>query len=574
MKGNLRKRLVQIVFMFAIIFYGIFINMTANATGETTTIVLTFNSTSQNITLSVGGNNNDELLGAVSGQSQPYFIGIESSSNSQDNLKSKTINCTSATSCTVTVVVTSGTGLNVTTPGDSPLAIQENTTNITGNSTLSVAERDVPQQFNGSAYLIWSCNDKVCMKHFNFNTLTPVEGTYFIDASTIVDEIGGVETFDVNAPLKGWADDIKMANWQAAYKAYKGIAEATPIDWSTVDPEDLIGDPIDMREWEDKAIRANACNPQDYSNEDDFHACVDGYVVSQGLFVTRAQLQPVGEPQSPNSYVSYGDRQFKAIVYSDEFRALTIGSLADLDYYPAAWSNELTRQNSYDLSETTKDNPTEIATVLLEDKVNLKPLSYNGLNVASMTALDVPDNAVTVTKKTDGSFDLDFASNFYDKVVFKVTDDAGNDYYIRIKRMAVDAWISHDGEDMNVRAELYFDRTKTYTDYIITAKIVYKDGTSKIVDMVNSKRVDDGLGNTIYDYEVDEENPSRPDWPQGKGLKRAAYHYTISETEAKTVDKVYVNVEYKGSTSTSYAGAYTGSKKGELLNMSDYLRED
>ena len=35
------------------------------------------------------------------------------------------------------------------------------------------------------------------------------------------------------------------------------------------------------------------------------------------------------------------------------------------------------------------------------------------------------------------------------------------------------------------------------------------------------------------------------------------------------ISKVYINVEYKGSTSTNYAGAFTGSGKGVEITVGE-----
>lgn len=115
-----------------------------------------------------------------------------------------------------------------------------------------------------------------------------------------------------------------------------------------------------------------------------------------------------------------------------------------------------------------------------------------------------------------------------------------------------------------INVEFYFDREHTYTDFILTAKIYYKDGTIKKVNLDAVKRIDDGMGNITYEYEVDEEHP--PYGPAGKGLKKSFYQYTLNDGDDEKISKIYVNVEYKGSTATNYAGAYVGAGEGVLVH--------
>ena len=143
--------------------------------------------------------------------------------------------------------------------------------------------------------------------------------------------------------------------------------------------------------------------------------------------------------------------------------------------------------------------------------------------------------------------------------------------YFRINRLTVDARLDHDSKgNYFVSTYFYYDNRTSYTDYKLTAKIVYKDGKSKIVTLENSKKIDDGLGNVTYAYEVDQEKIK--DGPKGKGLKVAAYAYSVDEAEAKIVSKIYINVEKVGSTKTTYAGAFAGSGRGMLINVEEEFR--
>ena len=295
--------------------------------------------------------------------------------------------------------------------------------------------------------------------------------------------------------------------------------------------------------------------------QNDFERCVDGYVASQGTWNARAQLQPLGEPEYNNAYVSYGDRNFKVVVYNSNYKGVTIGSLNDLNYYTSEWENPFLRRDQYDISGTTKSKPTGIDTILLEKVVKIKEIDVNGFVISKIEALDVPEDAVEINK-VNGEWKIEFSSNFYDNVVFKVTDSNNGVSYLQIKRTTIDAWIKHEDNKPVINADFFFERTKSYEDFILTAKIIYKDGTEKNVTLSAHKGIDDGLGNITDEFEVNE----------GKGLKKATFQYPLNDGEDREIEDIYLNAEFTGSTSSKYAGSYAGSGKGVLANI--YHGED
>lgn len=475
--------------------------------------------------------------------------------------------CTDNKYCTATVTVPNEHGVRIVTAGGTPFAFMLGNEeygfgndNITQNTTLTVVNRDV-EEFDGNAYLIWSCGNGTCYHLFEGITGEPM----FVKASTITADNDNTKTFDVHAEQKTFASKSDFESWQADYKTNKNVST---INFSSLDTNEVIGH-IDMRDYEEQAINDKACTREGKDREE-FEHCVDEYVASKGIFTRRAGFQPVGEPYSENAYVSYGDRNFKITIYNDEYRGVTLGSLNDLEYYPAVWNDQFLRVESYDISGDDPDNATVIDTILLEPIINIKALAYNDFEIKSIEAMDVPENAVTVAKVGD-EFKIRFASHFYDNVLFKVTTTDNKTYYFRINRLTVDARLDHDSKgNYFVSTYFYYDNRTSYTDYKLTAKIVYKDGKSKIVNLENIKKIDDGLGNVTYAEEVDQEKIK--DGPKGKGLKVAAYAYGVDEAEAKTVSKIYINVEKVGSTKTSYAGAFAGSGKGMLINVEEEFR--
>ena len=407
--------------------------------------------------------------------------------------------------------------------------------------------------FDGNAFILWSCKSGgICMFHFDNIPNYDDGNSTFYAASSIVDQRTG-ERFDVDAKYKGWTTDERFDAWVSAYKTYKNISE---INWANVDPNDMLGLPIDMRQYEDAAIKAGACN-KNTMDQETFEGCVDTYVATQGVWASRVQLQPVGEPDANNAYVSYGDRNFKVVVYNDEYRGVSIGDLTELEYYPDYMTNPFIRQDQFDISDTTKDKPTGINTVLLEKVVRIKAISsVNDFTITKLEALDVPENAVSITKVND-EWRLEFSSNFYDMVVFKATGNDGKDYYFQVKRTTIDGWIRMIDNKPVINADFWFDKERSYEDFELTAKIYYKDGSTKTVKLAAVKDIDDGLGNITREYEAND----------GKGLKKSTFQYKLSEGEDKKIKTIYFNAEYKGSTASKYAGAYVGSGEGVKANL-------
>lgn len=428
-------------------------------------------------------------------------------------------------------------------------------------------EEHEEEHFDGKAYVIWSCGTGVCYHYFdNIPSFDDGNSTFYKNTEVTADNDNSI-TFDINAKYQGWAVKDKFLTWINSYKTKNNITGE--IDWTHVDPEDIIGNnPPRMEEWEEKAISAGACTKpktEDAPSRIAFQNCVDEYYLDESGELPFIKLQPVGEPADNNAYVSYGDRNFKVVIYNDKYKGITIGDLSDLNYYPAEWANPFIRQDQFDISGTTKEKPTYVNSILLEKTLNIKTLNYNGFEITKIEALDVPSDAVSISK-VNGEWKLVFSSHFYDNVVFKATDNNGEVSYFAVKRSTVDAWINNIENVPHLYAELYYDRNNTYTDFNLTAKIIYKDGTITNVKLTHYNRVDDGLGNIAIVDEVDQEESEYGE--SGKGLKKAVFIYKLPNGKTdRDIKDAYINIEYKGSTETNYAGAFAGSGKGVLANI-------
>ena len=427
--------------------------------------------------------------------------------------------------------------------------------------------------FDGKAYVLWSCGTGTCYHYFdNIPNFDNGRSTFYKDTTIKADNDESI-SFDVNAQYKAWALPAKFNRWQEAYKEQNNL---TNIDWTKVNPVDIIAEyPPQMGEWEALAVaeyendHEKGCHrpANDAPGEewDTFESCVDEYYIAAGN-LPFIRLQPLGEPNEKNAYVSYGDRNFKVVIYNSSFKGITMGDLSDLHYYPSSWTNPWIMRDQFEVSGTTEGKPALVDSILLESTVIIRALEYNSFAIKSIEALDVPDGAVEIVKDNNGEFRLIFSSNFYDNVTFKITDNSDEISYFNVKRATIDGWIKHVDDKAVLTADFYFDKNKSYTDFDLTAKIVHKDGTFRNVKLTPERGIDDGLGNITDEYEVSEEDFG------GKGLKKAKFEVDLEDGEEENIRDIYLNAEYKGSTATNYAGAYVGSGEGVLANI--YHGED
>ena len=428
------KKLCKILNLCLILSLMAHIFMPLTVLAQTVDIVLTFTVENTNkYSITTGNNGKGIQVNNVGSEGGDFIEILSSGANITNEL---TYSCNNNT-CTVTISNRESVSLRYTfdyidiTYGTN--LVNSNTV-FTTSTELSIkqpANNNGPvepgpngPQFDGKAYLIWSCkNGGVCYTHFdNIPNFDDGNSTFY--PASEVKSVTNNEVFDVNAKYKFFSTDAKFDAWVTAYKAYKGISTIT---WSEVDPKDIIGEPVDMRQYEEEAEASGDCTKEGNTREE-FELCVNNFAATKkGVWVARAQLQPVGEPTYNNSYVSYGDRNFKVVIYNDNYKGVSIGSLDDLSYYPAEWANPFIKRDQYDISGTTKDKPTGIDVILLEKTVNIKVMDYNGFEITKLEALDVPEKAVKI-QIVDDEWKLTFASNFYDKVVFKATDSQGEIY--------------------------------------------------------------------------------------------------------------------------------------------------
>ena len=487
---------------------------------DTVDIVLTFTAeTNSGIVMQKGEHALGGKLPSASGYS--FFGFVQHGTNPETQFDSSKIvtDCNNEnTVCTATITVEAGQTIDLTVGGDAGFEFVGNTVNISQDTSITLkvkSEEDPPPSVkDNEGYLVWKCGSKICYKLFEH--LEEHNRVNYFKASTVQADNDANEVFNTNA-------DAIMAS------VTKFNEKKAQIDANTIAFNDLIG--------------------------------------SSGI-----DYEPLrDEPKENNAFVSYANRNYKIYIYNDDYRGIELGNLDDLHYYPREWKNQFVRRESYDISGTSKENPTEVLAVLLEKSINIKLQSFNSFEVSKLEALDVPTGAVVIEDNNDGTYSIEFKSNFYDKVVFKATSTDNKEYYFMVNRRTIDPGFT--GRNNNIlEAEVFYDNETSYTDYIVLAKIQYKNGNSKIVKMTATKYGEDELGNPIDVIEFDEENPpiDIPVGERGSGIKRTKFIYEMTVDELKTVDKIYINVENKGSTLTSYAGNFAGSGKGDVIDMKDW----
>lgn len=559
------------------------------------------------LTFTINANNQDEHTMNVENGTLVIDGSYISLKDGENNIGTAECNQDN-TECTITVTEGPAGNLNYNGTDKFTLYMQGHPVSFDfsfeNNETIAIQDYEEPGEpghggeneshFDGRAYVLWSCGTGTCYHLFeNIPPFDDGNSTFYEDAAVTADNDNS-KHFDVHAEYKAWALPDRFVLWANAYTEQHNLNSPEDIDWSQVDPEDIIAEyPPDMREWEAAAVSAyendhnEGCQrPGNNAGGDEWNAfedCVDDYYIAAG-HLPFIRLQPVGEPSANNAYVSYGDRNFKVVIYSSAYKGVTLGDLSDLNYYPAHWTNAFLRTDQYDISGTSPEHPAKLESILLDNVVHFRPIDLGDdtLEIANVEALDVPDDALTITHP-EGLWTITYASNFYDHVVFEVTDTSNQKYYIQVDRYTVDAYLNYVWDDPQnenpeeqhpaITAEFYYDRNLNYDDFKLTAKIIYKDGTIENIDLEAIEFVDDGLGNITNAVQVDQEEQHYDGFnnplPTGKGLNKSVFRYDLQPGEERTIREAYVNVEKVGSTTNNYAGAYTGSGEGVKVKMGE-----
>ena len=333
------------------------------------------------------------------------------------------------------------------------------------------------------------------------------------------------------------------------------------VPLSTV-KDDATGTAYDMSNGEYefcwKAINngANQTSLQDYMNSDEFKNASDKReaLKEAGFSINPAINQYDAKRNS--TIVTNGDREFRVVIYNaDTFEGVQFSQNSDAyTYFPSFWDSTF-YTGMLDISGTTRENPAEYNTFVLEPTIKFSMADNSNSPITSLEALDVPSGAVTITGSGTTGYNIRFASHFFDNVVFRATSANGT-YYIKINRAALSIKDDFGPETTNpqVIADLYYDESESYTDYDVYATIIGVDGTATLQKAEVIIGEDEG-GDRATGYEA----------AGGKGLKKASFAVSASRD---TVASVRFNVTKAGAlNSGTYGGTYAGSNDGTEYNI-------
>lgn len=256
-------------------------------------------------------------------------------------------------------------------------------------------------------------------------------------------------------------------------------------------------------------------------------------------------IDPCGFENSASCVGTYGDRQFRAVIIDNtKYEAISFSANAsDYTYFPGWW-DPILFTSTVDISNTTKENPAIYEAFIEEPNIKFSTGANSLGTITSVTALDVPSGAVSVSE-SNGEWTINFASNFYDHVVFEVKT-ATETYYVEMERVAIQV---HDNfgpstapEDEKVICEMYYPSSQNASDYDVYATIFYKDGSKKMQKITASTTNNNG----------------------GTGLLFAEYE--ISYT-SDMVGIAYNVVEAGSLSGDTFGGAYMGSGNGTYYDI-------
>lgn len=109
-------------------------------------------------------------------------------------------------------------------------------------------------------------------------------------------------------------------------------------------------------------------------------------------------IDPCGFENSANCVGTYGDRQFRAVIIDNtKYESISFSADAnDYEYFPKWWAENLFT-STVDISNTTKENPAIYESFIEEPNIKFSTGANSTSAITSVTALDVPSSAVSVS---------------------------------------------------------------------------------------------------------------------------------------------------------------------------------
>ncbi len=355
--------------------------------------------------------------------------------------------------------------------------------------------------FDGKAYLIWECGEDTPCYHLFEDINTDNTYTIYNDSDVTADNHDGKTFSAVNVDTNNTTFALKYA-----FDAYlSGFTSFTMQDVMTY--------------------------------EDGEH--------------NRLALDPLEAPVEANAYSHFGDRNFKVMIKSPNYIGVSLKN-ATSGYEPD-FGNALNSAAYRDISGSTLGSPVTLYAIPQQDEVII-----SGVDGAfdSVTAKNLEKASAVQITPVAGGHKIKFNSNYYDRVIFEVTQGSTKKY-IRIFRTAIQTQqVDVNPNSKAVNAIVYFDSSRDCDDYNLFAKLEYKNGSNKTIQLAPAEEHDDGYGNI---------NPGCIE-EGGTNLKKG-YYTAEADVKLNQLSGIYFTVSKAGSTSTSYAGTLSGSKRGIYLNL-------
>ena len=438
-----------------------------------------------------------------------------------------TVACADTQNCTITFSEAGDVTLNFNTADAYSLfydgsSVIPDTTVFNSNSQIRVqdsAHSDPERPFSGTAWFVWDCDGNLCKSEITgINRATEIEN--------------GMIAYDTRyIPASEVSDNGRTVN-------IKELNESGHYYWVWADGDNSQGTP------------AISTIPADKDTWAKFSTWFNDNFEGEGHYdaLRDFAIDPTGA-ESGNSIISTnGDRTFRATIYDADayFGISNASNPNELEYYPAFWDPAFFNP-AYDVSGTSLENPKVIQAYLLEPKITIRnDVVSSAISSISVASSDIPAAAVSITKNaSDGSFDIVFNSNYFDKVVFQATSSTGKTYYFALARVTFAHFWGVDALFIPEGVTIKYDVRATY---------VLSDGTTESFNLEADR--DENYG--------------------GKGLKMIAYG--VPEEYADLIDfspesenaptDVYYTVVKTGSTSTTYSGTLAGSGTGTHYSIS------
>lgn len=355
--------------------------------------------------------------------------------------------------------------------------------------------------FDGKAYLIWECGEDTPCYHLFEDINTDNTYTIYNDSDVTADNHDGKTFSAVNVDTNNTTFALKYA-----FDAYlSGFTSFTMQDVMTY--------------------------------EDSEH--------------NRLALDPLEAPIEANAYSHFGDRNFKVMIKSPNYIGVSLKN-ATSGYEPD-FGNALNSAAYRDISGSTLGSPVTLYAIPQQDEVIISGVdgAFN-----SVTAKNLEKASAVQITPVAGGHKIKFNSNYYDRVIFEVTQGSTKKY-IRIFRTAIQTQqVDVNPNSKAVNAIVYFDSSRDCDDYNLFAKLEYKNGSNKTIQLAPAEEHDDGYGNI---------NPGCIE-EGGTNLKKG-YYTAEADVKLNQLSGIYFTVLKAGSTSTSYAGTLSGSKRGIYLNL-------